>query len=500
MISLIDPCGLPLMATEPAGGDATGGGSDSGYEGAQTTSVRDSFAAFPTNSRRELSSYTRSEFVRKVRALDANLPMVGRLKRKIAQHAAGKGIFVRPITRDRDWNLAARKNFERWASNQWAYSVDESRDHYEDQALAAETIVGDGEFFEALTRLDGDLRVQPLDVFEVCSPRSFDRTTERWQDGVLTNEFDAPRFYGVRELPLPGISTVADARPVPADSILHVFRRRRAKQTRGLSWLYSGVNDGIDALDLKALEKGSAKLHSLLALSVKRKVGDAGQNGITGQLKKALGKDGKVTKLSENFWQGAAITYLADGEEIDLHASGRPSANLLAFLEFLYRELALATDLPLEVVYNLAQLGGTGTRGVLEAAQWLFDLMTDLIVMRHSRRIYLWHTADQMQRGLLPVCKDPEWWAAAYRGPAKLTLDLGRSADAAVKLLKNGALTHVRYHEERAQDAYEEAEEQIQFLKWLKERCADAKIDFSLLIEPTPGTQNNISVHQSEAP
>lgn len=497
-MKLIDQFGHPLAYE---GGSA----GSSGYEGAQNNGNRDAFVAFPTNSRREINSYTRKELQRKVRALSANLPIFERINNKIGQHSVGKGIFVRPLTRDKEWNELNRRRYEKRAENPLLYALDASCDLYEDQKFAAQAYVGDGEFFEAMVRDPATKlpMMQRLDPFECETPRDLDRTDTktRWQDGVQTNAYDRPIGYGIRELPLADYRyRVAEAsRILHSSSLIHIFKRRRTRQMRGLPWSFTGVNDGIDALDLKALIKGKAKLHAALAISVRKKAAEAGKNGIAAQIEKTLGTDGKVTEVREDFWRGAAIQYLATDEGIDLHTSDTPGENLLAFIEMLYREIAIGYGIPIEVVYNLASLGGATARAVLEDAQWLFDGVQDTIVMRHSRRHYVWDTANAIERGELRPCRDPEWWASAWRGPAKLTVDLGRSADAAIKLLKNGGLTHVRYHEERAQDAYEEAEEQIQFLAWLKGRCNEAGLAYTDLIEPTPGAVNNVSVHTAEA-
>lgn len=494
-MQLIDQWGGPLLSANCD----TGAGNLSGYEGAQDTGVRDSFLAFPVNSRKELNHTTRRELQRKQRALAANLPLFERINSKIAQHAVGKGIFVRPLTKDREWNQLNRKRYENRVSNPYTYSIDASCDLYEDQRFAAGAYPGDGEFFEAFVREQGGIPlVQRLDPFEIENPLGATIAQGRWQDGVLTDGYDRPLSYGVRELPLPGVYRAQTFRPLPADSMIHIFRRRRAHQTRGIPWAFTGINDGIDALDLKALIKGKAKLHSALAIAVRKKKSEAGANGIADQLKKSFGADGQLTRVDENFWRGAAIQYLATDEGIDLLSSDCPSDNLLGFIEMLYREIAIGYGIPLEVVYNLAALGGATARAVLEDAQWLFDMVMDTIVMRHSRRHYIWETANAVQSGDIRPCRDPEWWAAAYRGPAKLTVDMGRSADAAIKLIKNGALSHVRYFEERAQDAYEEAQEQIDFLAWLKAQCAAAGLAITDLIEPTPGAVTNVSVHTPE--
>jgi capsid protein len=479
-----------------------------GYEGADSSGLRANFLTFPINVRREMSSYTRKELVRKQRALDANLGIFSRIHRKIGQHSVGMGIFPRPITKDPDWNAANRKRFEARASNALLYSAEETYDFWEDQRFVAEKLPGDGESFTGLVEVDGRRCTQRFDVFEIESPRAFGPSVRLpdgtfWADGVRVTAYDAPRAYGVRELPRVGVGGFASLMPyvvreIAAASILHVFQHRRAHQGRGVPWCHNGMNDGIDALDLKALEKGSAKLHSMLGISVKKKSGDAGANGIGSVIQKALGSDGQVTRVDENFWRGAAIQYLATDEGIELHTSERPSPNLLAFLEFLYREIANGYDLPLDVVYKMDRLGGAAARAVLEDAQWLFDSVQDKVVMRHSRRFYIWDTAQAMVRGELPVCKDPEWWACAWRGPAKLTVDLGRTADAAVKLMKNAALSHVRYYEERAQDAYSEMEEEIQFRSWLRDRCKQAGVEYAELIEPTPGAVTNVHVQPQD--
>lgn len=484
-------------------GPSASGESIWGYDGAQISNLRTAFFFFPWNSRREFAAYTRKELVRKVRALDANLAIFGRIARKIAQHSVGKGIFPRPITKDKDWNELNRKRFMNKVSKPGSYSIDGSRDLWEDQRLAAETLVSDGEFFEALVFKDQVNMVQPLDVFEIENPK-INSQNERWNDGIQVDEFEAPINFAVRSLPW-SMSSLASGTAsntnraasnktsiVPADSMIHIFRRRRARQPRGFTWFYAGINDGIDCLDLKALEKGTAKLHSALAVSVKRKKGDASKMGLSGDLQKMLMPDGSQ-RVDENFWKGAAIAYLAEDEGIDLHTSNRASPQFIAWMEFLYREIAMVTDMPLSLVIGFSGTKGSETRADLEAGQWIFDLTQDTIVERHSQPFYVWDTALAMQRGELPVCKDPEWWACAWRGPAKLTVDMGRTAQAAVLLMKNGALSHVRYYEERALDAYDEVTEQLEFLEWAKDQCAKRNLDFSLLFEPTPGAQGKSS-------
>lgn len=465
-IVLTDSRGTPLM-------DA--GSSSSHYDSAKSSPMRSSMLAFPTNSRQELTPQTRKETVRKIRAIDACLGFIGRIKQKTGQHSVGKGVFPRPITQDEDWNQAVSSYLDPIFENPDIYTIDGSRDFYEDQRLAAESQIDDGEYFSAFTRDETNrLQMQPLDVFEIEQP-IFDRASaasfKDWNDGVRTDLYGRVVEYAIKELPGPWSGPAVASRFVEAGNMIHLFKRRRPKQWRGMPLIYAGANSLIDVLDLKALEVGSAKLHAALGLVVKKQKGEAGKTGVSNAIEKIIGESGKVTSVSEKFWSGAAIQYLGLDEGIDLLTSDRPSPNLLAFMDWLYRDASVGTGLPVEVLYEMSKLGGATARAVLDDAQWFFEMMQDRVVMRHSRPIYLSFVGDAIAKGELPICRDPVWWAVEWQGPAKVTVDYGRTADANIKLLKNGCLSYEAYYEERGQNARTQHMRQIQHLAWLRDQC-----------------------------
>lgn len=491
-----------IVLTDSRGRIMETSASASGYDAANSSPLRSSLSGFPTNSKRELTPRTRKEIVRKVRALDACLGFIGRFKQKVGQHSVGKGVFPRWISRDEDWNQAMKAYMEPRLENPDVYSVDGSRDFYEDQRLAVESPVDDGEYFSAFTRSEetNRLQMQPLDVFEIEQPMPSPQLDIReWVDGVRTNRQGRVMDYAVRELPDIWSGSGQTSRIVEAANMIHVFKRRRAKQWRGLPFVYAGVNSLIDILDLKSLMIGSAKLHEALGIVVRKQKGEPGKGGVSANLEKILGTDGKLTQVSENFIRGAAIQYMNTDEGIDLLSSERPSPNMLAFMEWLYRDASAATGLPVEVLYDLSKLGGATARGVLEDAQWFFEMQQDRVVMRHSRPILLSMAAEAMHIGDVPYCRDPIWWALEWQGPAKLTVDIGRTADANIKLLKNGLGSFEAYFEERGQDARTQHMRQIEHLVWLKKTCEDKGIPIEWLIEPTPGVQLNLSAPEQPA-
>jgi capsid protein len=486
--SLLDQFGKPLAYSTPDGGPAS-----SGYDAANNSRTRSSMGTFPINSRKEITEFSRREIVRKCRAIDANLGFVGRIKSKASQHAVGKGVFARPCTLDEEFNQAVVNYTDGIFENPDVYSIDGTRDFYEDQRLAAEAMIDDGEYFTAFVRddRDGELRMQHIDPFEVKQPLG---VTKDWNDGVHTDAFNRVVEYSIAELPAPWEGAIMPFRHVAANQLIHVFKRRRAKQWRGLPWIYAGANSLIDALDLKSLEVGTAKLHSAIGIVAKKGNKDPKSNGGVGsQLQKMLDPDGsgdRPREVSETFFQGAAIHYCGLDEGLELVTSTRPSSNLLAFIEFLYREAAIGTGLPVEVLYEMSKLGGVTARAIMDDAQTWFGMLMDRIITQHSRPIYLAFVLEGMRTGAIPVCRDPRWWSVEWQGPAKMNADYGRTAQANIQLLKNGMLGFEDYFEQHGLTARSQHLRQIKHLAWLKQQCAESGVPIEWLIEPPAQIQN----------
>lgn len=466
-----------------------------GYDSAKETTQR-STLIFPTNSRVEHRPITRRKLLEKNRALEANFAFATRLRSKFGRCVAGTGIFPNPVTSHIEWNKQAKALVERWGSNPDAYSIDGSRDLWEDQRLVAEELgAGDGEYFAALVSIGSAMYVQPLDPFEIESPT--DERRAQFEDGVRTDAYLRPTHYAVAELLAPGQYGRRTWREIERRHMIHVFRRRRAKQLRGLPPLYSGLNPGNDALDLAALASASAKLHSLLAVSKKRNPPTAGR-GVTNRINRVANNDGTTERLEEKFKGGAVTVELDKDEELVMHASQRPTMSELEGIRFYCALMALGADLPFSVVWSFAGMAGAPTRAELEDAQGTFGIAQDRVVWKHSHPIYTRRLALAQETGELPRCRDPYWWRADWIGPAKITVDLGRTADANISLTRNGLLSHPRYFEERGQDAHTEMKKQIEFMAWLRAECAAAGVPIETIIEPTPGVVNNVSVNPAD--
>lgn len=472
--------------------DLTPASGFSGYDSANDNSTR-SYLVFPTNSRKEITTWTRSRLQEKGRALEANFTPITRIRSIFGRKVVGTGIVPVPVTKDKEWNALAQPFFRAWAGNRFLYSSDASRNMWLDQLLDAEELgAGDGETFSAFAERDGRMTMQPLDPFEIGTPWGGiiggkpARNAALYEDGVQHDAFTRPAMYAVRELPGPSAAYTQTFREVPAEHMIHLFRRRRVKQVRGLPPMYSGINTGNDLLDKQALETATEKLHSLLAVFQSKKAANKGK-GLGNQLKEILDASGEVARLEEQLPRGAAVVEGDEGETLQLLNSTRPSQNWVEGMKFGCLFIALGVDLPASVVMGFMGLGGTAVRADLEDAQGTFEQRQDHLVWNKSEPIYMRRLARAMKDGELPMCRDPYFWAADWHGPAKITVDYGRSAAANIDLVKAGMLSIPRYLEERAIDWVSEQDRQIQWIKRAREECAKNGIDYADFVEATPG-------------
>ena len=460
-------------------------GQVSGYEGAQWSGIRSGFFNFPLDGKKEISRYTRVELLRKKRALEANLPIIGRIQSAVGRKSAGRGIRPKPRTTDAAWNKENRRQFLNRASNPGVWSVDGSMDFFEQTRFLVESRFGDGEGFAIFSKAQGGaLQVDIRD----CAECMGDDEDAGFRDGVKTNAAGRPLAYRFQVF-----NTTGDVKPydVPASAVCHLRRVRRARTLRAVTEFYAGVNSFIDVLDLKALLIGTAKLHSALGVKVKGKKGDAGKTGLSKNLQSFTGQTGQQTQIGEGFMAGAAIAWLAENDDLELVTSNSPSPNVLEFIRFLLQDCTVGTDIPFSLIWSMAGMGGAPSRAEMEDGQDFFNSEQDRVVSRFCQRAYIYDTAIRMDMGLIKPPNDPEWWKCDWRGPAKITVDKGRQAKSDIDRLHNLMLTWGQYWEELGLDGEEILDERILEISNAMDKCEAARagkgIPFALLMAPVQG-------------
>jgi capsid protein len=456
------------------------------YDSATNNPSRSSFVAFPLNARRELTRYNRIETLRKIRALEANFGLIRRLKSTVGKFSVGRGIFPQPQCKDEAWKQEAMEKFDDWANNRFVCDVAGAMTFWERQRFHAETFFGDGESWDALisSSVSGAPQLQLFDCSEIGNP--YYSGTSFFHDGVKVNDAHRPISYEVVRQIGAGYYQPVEAFEVSANDMIHIIRRKRANQLRGISPFAPSANSAVDLMDLKSLITAAAKLHEAMGLKVTKKDGDAGKQGITGQLSKLVDSTGATQRI-ESFL-GAGVNYMQPGEDIEIVSSNRPAQELMAFLAHLIRDVCTTAELPSEIVWDMANLGGANSRIVLADAQWFFDGVQDLLNEIFNQRVWVWWCASMMKSGQLSQCSDPRWWVCHWQGPPKLTADAGRAIQGDVLALQNGMLNWEDFHSARGANFKEKIASQIAALAWAKAECEKVDVPFEYIYALKPGT------------
>lgn len=482
-----------FMASDTAVNTFPSGGATF-YDGAIDSSVRSSFPSFPLTARREFTKYNRRAILRKIRALEANLGLIPRMKGQVGKYSVGRGIFPEPQTSHPAWNEESAMKFDDWANNRFICDVAGAMTFWERQNYHARTFFAESESFDALisSSFSGAPQLQLFDNSEIGNPYNAEFNAE-YIDGVKANASFRPISYLTAVQNAPGIYAYAPivTREIAAADMIHLIRRKRANQLRGISAFAPGINCAIDKLDLRALTTAAAKLHEALGIVVKKKGGEAGKVGLGSELKKILDGDGNVTQVNEEFLQGAGIQYLALDEELTVVSSDRPTQNLMEFGNELIRDICLGAELNFEIVWNLMTLGGATARIALADAQWFFDGIQDAINEMFNQRVWVWWCASMMKSGQLSRCNDPRWWVCHWQGPPKLTADAGRTMKGEIEALGSGLNSWADYYS-RSQGRFwkEPIKQRIEELRWGMQECArqDPPVPFEFLYSLKPGT------------
>jgi capsid protein len=456
-----------------------------GYDAARYSTARSSLV-FPLTARREFNARDRKAILEKLRSLEANLGLIPRMKSQVGKYAVGHGIFPVPQTSDTEWNALAVQLFDDWANNRFVCDAAGAMTFWERQRFHAETFFSEGESFDVMISSSqaGAPQLQLFDTAEVGGGYGTP-ATPGFVDGVRVNAQNRPLEY---EVVIAGANGQLATQVVSALDMIHLVKRKRANQLRAISPFAPAINPAIDVMDLDAVITQSAKLHNAMGITVGKKSGEAGKTGITGQVKKILGDDTKVTEVREDFIRGALIQYLGLNEEMKIVTSDRPTQNLLDFLVYRIRNICLTTGLPFEIVWNLADLGGANSRIILADAQWFFDGIQDSLNEMLNQRVWVWRIASAMKNGELRACLDPRWWNNHWQGPPKLTADAGRAIQGDVLALQNGMLNWEDYHNARGANYRDKIGKQIAALAWAKSECDKVGVPFEYIFSLKPGT------------
>lgn len=411
------------------------------YEGARTSRRTEGWITTGNSANAEIAQAL-TKLRERSRDLIRNNPYAARAVAEVVGSAIGTGIIARARTPDAELNRLIDRVWADWTDE---CDADGQLDFYGIQALVARTVFESGEClvrFRQRPASDG-LKV-PLQL-QVIEPDYLDHTkTQRTETGYIIQgvEFDlvGRRIYywlfgqhpgEVVQTGVRGGASLASAR-VPAEDVLHIYRKERPGQVRGVPWLAPVIVTLRDLDEYEEAELVRKKIEACFAAFVTQPLGPEGAPIAPASTDAATGR------RIEHFEPGM-IEYLRPGEEITFATpSGSPGyrdyvaakqATIATGLQLTYEQLT--GDLS-RVNYSSYRAGLLSFRNGIESFRWLtfIPMFANPVWRRFIEVAYM--------AGAIPVAGPvPVEWTP----PAFGSVDPYKDALATISRIRTGTLT-----------------------------------------------------------
>lgn len=231
--------------------------------------------------------------------------------------------------------------------------------------------------------------------------------------------------------------------------ILHIFRKLRVDQNRGIP-LLAPIIETIKKIDTYAqAEIDAAVLNSFFTVFIKKREStgnlpiDAVANlgGETG----AKSADDDVTLGSANI-----IELLKDEEEVQFADPNRPNANFGNFFKDFVSQIAIAINIPYEVLLKQFQSSYSASKGAIIEATKSFDEQERFLIDSFCQPVYEAFLFEAVAKGRIEApgfMTDPlvrqAYCETEWIGPGQNELDPTKGAKAAELRMKNGTSNEI---------------------------------------------------------
>lgn len=400
------------------------------------------FVYFPElDSEREVDSWSRTELMRRQRAMYNGIGFVRGTITCIARMVCGTGLMVQPMTSDPIWNDRTRKKFNAWANSRNTFHLARKYSFPSSQRAVVRGWMKDGDAFGVLARTASNaLRVALYEGNQVGTGAA---AGKGWVDGALLDQHrgaTAYRFLANRD----GKQTHVD---VPAENVLHVADFERIGQVRGLGCLYHAINRLLDRGEILSATTKGIKLSQQIGYAIESDLGASGPAGGPGALSpgrptaQVVTPGGKVNL--EKFLESGQVEELAAGKKFRILHDERPHPNITAHLDSLIRDIALGAGYFPEVLYNAVGLSASATRFVMAGTQTRNEELQETLAETYCAPIYIAWLADQIRIGGRNggIEPHPEWFQHGWLPPARMTVDFGRDGKLHIEQYKQGMIT-----------------------------------------------------------
>ena len=353
-----------------------------------------------------------------------------------------------------DWNKLADESFKYWMDQ--ADLAGRMHWYQMTRTCLFQCIeTGDGIMVETAVNEPG--RVAPM-AYQLIEPDQIDCSRDR-PAGENSNriergiEFDdygrRVAYYILSNHPGSTFSTFSRSERVPASRVIHLFRAKRASQTRGVSWYAPIVTTLWDSYEYMQHEISAAKIQSFFVYMLKRDQGADAGFGFTDENMEDTPVDEFGNKQAP-LGPGIGL-YGGPNDSLDVIQSARPNGNAVPWLKFMLQMMGQGVGLSYprftgdfsETNFSSARAADLQDRKRFIPAQAWHAYYVDTEVRRRVTR-------QTILLGDLPIPSggvtrfqrnEAKWLATKYRAPGWKYVDPQKQVEASKAAIGAGLST-----------------------------------------------------------
>lgn len=413
----------------------------SGFDGANQSDRR-SWIYWPTlDTKRELSSYSRTELLRKSRALRANSGLPNRICSGLADLIG----YLQPvaISGDKAWDKLADAHWEDRAGEAMVIDASGSFGIRQMQIELVKAAFGDGDILPVLIKgSTGGIMLANYEAHQLANPAGTNYASKEWIDGVRINKFRRHLAYGLKD-------DDGKVSEISANDALYFAFKDALGRIRPPTILAHAVNHMQDISEILADTKLTIKFAAQLGLYLKNQVsnpgGHDGVRALQGMLRNELQTEGKGTAEApkvetqvEDLWRAqGGMANLPLGTDIGVIQDTRPHPNMLNLMEYLIRDISWGVGVSPDLLWSIKDLGGANSRiANADLDRWIAcRLLTLRAWLKRFRAIWISH---EMKAGRLPEpAGSAQFWKCAMIPQASITADKGKVGRLNIELVRN---------------------------------------------------------------
>lgn len=450
------------------------------YDAAYGSSFRSHIPGSLQDVRLDITKFTREEIMRKARYFEKNNAIARRIGSVYCDFTVGaSGMVFNPASSDTKWNSAAKSYLEKTLS---VIDLNTRQTFGSLQQVIAWRDLFDGDVFIIKTRgQDNSGKWWPrIQIIEghLCStpPEHANREGVSVVDGTEIDGNGRPtgRWFKTS-------STATTWRLVDEKNIVCILDPDRANQLRGISSFAAALNylhqlDDLQVLEMRAVADAAEK-----STFIKTATGQMPAGMGSGMPGDGFGVGTPVVgqnqaEMSNNYQRaiGGRLVALGLGEDVEQFTPARPTESTRALWSYLTSSVCAAVGIPKMICFSewLEGAQGTVVRGDYDIAAQNFRARSGVYAAAFREIILYvlsWGIATEKALADPPA----DWTNITTTAPRAVNVDVGRNSAALQNELMLGMTNHELIYGALGLDARAEITRQIEFVAFVKKKCAE---------------------------